>query len=52
MERRTLWAILLMMAIAIAPAFFIKRNAKPAVTRVDAVLSRPTGAVARPGCEL
>jgi YidC/Oxa1 family membrane protein insertase len=33
MERRTLWAILLMMAIAIAPAFFIKRNAGPAVTR-------------------
>lgn len=33
MERRTLWAILLMMAIAIAPAFFIKRNAAPPVTR-------------------
>ena len=32
MERRTLWAILLMMAIAIAPAFFIKRNARPPVT--------------------
>ncbi len=54
MERRTLWAILLMMAIAIAPAFFIKRNAKPAVTRVerspvvgdtvarDSVASRPS----------
>ena len=30
MERRTLWAILLMMAIAIVPAFFIKRNAAAA----------------------
>ena len=33
MERRTLWAILLMMAIAIAPAFFIKRHAAAPVTR-------------------
>ncbi|MEO8226046.1 MAG: membrane protein insertase YidC [Gemmatimonadota bacterium] len=30
MERRTVWAIILMMLIAIAPAFFAKRNARPA----------------------
>ena len=35
MERRTLWAILLMMAIAIAPAFFFRKSAKPAVTRAE-----------------
>jgi YidC/Oxa1 family membrane protein insertase len=31
MDRRTVWAILLMMAIAVAPAIFIKRPPKPAV---------------------
>jgi YidC/Oxa1 family membrane protein insertase len=30
MDRRTIWAILLMMVIAIAPAIFIKRTPKPA----------------------
>jgi YidC/Oxa1 family membrane protein insertase len=31
MDRRTIWAILLMMVIAIVPAIFIKRPARPAV---------------------
>jgi len=29
MDRRTVWAILLMMAIAITPAIFLKRPARP-----------------------
>ncbi len=46
MERRTIWAILLMMTIAIAPAFFIKRNsaaikpAPPPVT-IDSTRAAP-----------
>jgi len=32
MDRRTIWAILLMMVIAIAPAIFIKRTPKPAAS--------------------
>ena len=33
MDRRTVWAILLMMVIAIAPALFIKRPPRPAARR-------------------
>ena len=48
MERRTLWAILLMMAIAIAPAFFIKRNAGSPVTRAARSPVATTDTTARP----
>ena len=37
MDRRTVWAILLMMAIAIVPAIFIKRPPKPAVPTASQV---------------
>jgi YidC/Oxa1 family membrane protein insertase len=60
MDRRTVWAVLLMMAIAIAPALFIKRSPKPSVparaqgsvTRSDTVATpsptRPATSTARP----
>jgi YidC/Oxa1 family membrane protein insertase len=47
MERRTLWAILLMMAIAIAPAFFIKRHAAAPVTRAaGSPIAAPAASIA------
>jgi YidC/Oxa1 family membrane protein insertase len=43
MDRRTIWAILLMMAIAVAPAIFLKKPAPPA--RTGAAGQRDSGAV-------
>jgi YidC/Oxa1 family membrane protein insertase len=51
MDRRTVWAILLMMAIAIAPAIFIKRSARtnPAgSTTADSTAPAPAAATAAP----
>nr|MBA3497269.1 hypothetical protein [Gemmatimonadales bacterium] len=47
MDRRTVWAILLMMVIAIVPAIFIKRPPRPApgATALD------TGLVAAPALD-
>ena len=44
MDRRTIWAILLMMAIAVAPAIFLKRPAGPP-TRSGAAGQRDSGAM-------
>ena len=51
MDRRTVWAILLMMVIAITPAIFIKRPPRPAPGAADRADSsrrprRPSGPVA------
>jgi YidC/Oxa1 family membrane protein insertase len=51
MDRRTVWAILLMMVIAIAPALLIKRPAKPtpaAPTRADTTAPAPPAATPSP----
>src|SRR5919107_132586 len=49
MDRRTIWAILLMMAIAVAPAIFLKRPApKPGAGRQDSVSVRPDSAAPAP----
>jgi YidC/Oxa1 family membrane protein insertase len=51
MDRRTVWAILLMMAIAIAPAVFIKRPPRPAAPSASQAPPSDTGAtpsLARP----
>ena len=48
MDRRTVWAILLMMVIAIAPAIFIKRPPRPAPGAggaADSSDARPGGSV-------
>ena len=42
MDRRVIWAIGLMMVIAIAPTFFLKPPAKPVVTAADSA-ARPLG---------
>jgi YidC/Oxa1 family membrane protein insertase len=47
MDRRTIWAILLMMAIAVAPAIFLKRPTPPA--KGGAAGQRDSGAVAARG---
>jgi YidC/Oxa1 family membrane protein insertase len=55
MDRRTVWAILLMMVIAITPALFIKRPPRPAPGAVSAtdttapVPAAPSGSVAPSG---
>jgi YidC/Oxa1 family membrane protein insertase len=50
MDRRTVWAILLMMVIAIAPALLIKRPARPAPGRgaADTTAPAPAGAPSSP----
>jgi YidC/Oxa1 family membrane protein insertase len=54
MDRRTVWAILLMMVIAITPAVFLKRPPRPAPgagTAADSIApapAAPSGAVAPP----
>src|SRR3954447_12819557 len=47
MDRRTIWAILLMMAIAIVPAIFLKKPIAPAARGGDAG-KRDSGSVALP----
>ena len=42
MDRRTVWAILLMMVIAIAPAIFIKRPPRPAPGAADSTATTPS----------
>jgi YidC/Oxa1 family membrane protein insertase len=52
MDRRTVWAILLMMAIAITPAIFLKRPARPnpaAPTTADTAVRGPAATNAVPG---
>src|SRR5215208_4450162 len=46
MDRRTIWAILLMMAIAVAPAILMKKSAAPPA-RGGAAAPRDSGAVIR-----
>src|SRR5262245_39173423 len=48
MDRRTVWAILLMMAIAIAPAIFIKRPPKSAQPAPSQVTHPDSGAALSP----
>ncbi|HET9726478.1 MAG TPA: membrane protein insertase YidC [Gemmatimonadales bacterium] len=48
MDRRTIWAILLMMVIAIVPAIFIKRSPRPAVPATGDSTVRATPAPAQP----
>jgi YidC/Oxa1 family membrane protein insertase len=48
MDRRTIWAILLMMAIAIAPALLIKRPPKPATPPAGQTARADSGTAARP----
>jgi YidC/Oxa1 family membrane protein insertase len=48
MDRRTVWAILLMMVIAIAPAILIKRPPRPAPGAADSTATRPQPAAPRP----
>src|SRR5690349_6241190 len=48
MDRRTIWAILLMMVIAIVPAIFIKRSPRPAVPATGDTTVRATPAPAQP----
>jgi len=48
MDRRTVWAILLMMAIAITPAIFLKRPARPnpaVPTTADTAVRGPAAAL-------
>ncbi|HEV2085083.1 MAG TPA: membrane protein insertase YidC [Gemmatimonadales bacterium] len=47
MDRRTIWAILLMMAIAVAPAIFLKKPVAPAARGGEAS-QRDSGSVALP----
>src|ERR1700675_430742 len=47
MDRRTIWAILLMMAIAVAPAIFLKKPVAP-VARGGEAGQRDSGSVALP----
>src|SRR3954467_636654 len=49
MDRRTVWAILLMMVIAITPAIFIKRPPRPAPGAGTAADSSAPGATAPAG---
>ena len=52
MDRRTVWAILLMMVIAIAPALFLKRPAKPSLAGgVDTTAPAPGPAAASPAAD-
>ncbi len=46
MDRRVVWAIILMMAIAVVPSFFIKKPVRRAVGRPDSVA---VGAAEQPG---
>jgi len=48
MDRRTVWAILLMMAIAIAPAILVKRSAKTSAPAAGKAPSPDSGAPAIP----
>ena len=48
MDRRTIWAILLMMAIAVAPAIFMKRPATPARSGADSVLPSDSSKARQP----
>jgi YidC/Oxa1 family membrane protein insertase len=48
MDRRTVWAILLMMVIAIAPAILIKRPPRPTPGAADSTVTPPQPAAARP----
>ena len=48
MDRRTIWAILLMMVIAIVPAIFIKRPPRPAVPAAGDTTAAPAPAPAAP----
>ncbi len=48
MDRRTVWAILLMMVIAIAPAILIKRPPRPTPGAADSTATRPQPAAPRP----
>lgn len=48
MDRRTIWAILLMMVIAFIPTFFIKKPARPAAGVVRDTISAPAAAVPAP----
>ncbi len=48
MERRTIWAILLMMVIAIAPAFLIRKTQRPAAPAAPVVTSGGPSPVAPP----
>jgi len=48
MDRRTIWAILLMMVIAIVPAIFIKRSPRPAVPATGDTTVPATPAPAQP----
>lgn len=43
MDRRTLWAVMLMMAIALLPTFFVKKPARPAAS---AAAERPADSLA------
>ena len=47
MDRRVIWAIGLMMIIAIAPTFFLKPPAKPVVTAADSAARRLGDSTAR-----
>jgi YidC/Oxa1 family membrane protein insertase len=44
MDRRTIWAILIMMVIAIAPAIFIKRPPRPAASAISPTPGDSAGA--------
>jgi YidC/Oxa1 family membrane protein insertase len=51
MDRRTVWAILLMMVIAIAPAVLIKRPPRPTPGSADSTATRPQPAASRPATD-
>ena len=51
MDRRTIWAILLMMAIAIAPAIFLKRSVRTSAPAVDQAAGPESGAPAPAGAD-
>ncbi len=48
MDRRVIWAIGLMMVIAIAPTFFLKPPAKPVVTAADSAARQLGDSAGRP----
>lgn len=48
MDRRTIWAILLMMVIAFIPTFFIKKPPRPVAGVVRDTISAPAAAVPAP----
>ena len=48
MDRRTIWAILLMMVIAFIPTFFIKKPARPAAGVVSDTMPAPAAGVPAP----